>query len=100
MAYKSNLPDYRESPSLEIFKLLYKDCKTVDYHDNYVKSIKLDKKIFKSTNLTKLGLYDLIVITTDHTYVNYKKVVKDSQLVLDTRNATKGISNKGNVVLL
>ena len=100
IAYKSNLPDYRESPSLEIFKLLYKDCKTLDYHDNYVKSMKLNKKIFKSTNLTKLGLYDLIVIATDHDYINYKKIVKDSQLILDTRNATKGILNKNNVILL
>ena len=100
MAYKSNLPDYRESPSLEIFKLLYKDCKMVEYHDNYVKSIELNEKILKSTNLTKLGLYDLIVITTGHSYINYKKIIKNSQLILDTRNATKNIPHKGNVVLL
>ena len=100
MAYKSNLPDYRESPSLEIFKLLHKDCKTVDYHDDFVKNIELNKKSFSSTDLTKLGLYDLIVITTDHSYINYKKILSDSQLILDTRNATKNIVNKGNVVLL
>ena len=100
MAYKSNLPDYRESPSLEIFKLLYKDCKTIEYHDNYVKNIKLNENTFKSTNLTKLGLYDLIIIATGHKYINYRKIVKDSQLILDTRNATKGIKNKGNIVLL
>ena len=100
MAYKKNLPDYRESPSLEIFKLLYNDCKTIEYHDDFVKEIKLSKKKFKSTDLTKLGLYDLIVITTDHSYINYKKILKDSQLVLDTRNATKKLANKGNVVLL
>ncbi len=100
MAYKSNLPDYRESPSLEIFKLLYKDCKTIEYHDNYVKSINLNDQIFKSTNLTKLGLYDLIVIATNHKYINYKKIIKDSQLILDTRNATKGMKNNGNIVLL
>ena len=100
MAYKSNLPDYRESPSLEIFKLLYKDCKTVEFHDNYVKFIQLHKKTFKSTNLTKLGLYDLIVIATDHTYINFRKVIKESQLILDTRNATKNFPNQDNVVLL
>ena len=100
MAYKKNLPDYRESPSLEIFKLLHDDCKTIEYHDDFVKEIKLSKKKFKSTDLTKLGLYDLIVITTDHSYIDYKKVLKDSQLVLDTRNATKKLANKGNVVLL
>ena len=100
MAYKKNLPDYRESPSLEIFKLLHDDCKTIEYHDDFVKEIKLSKKKFKSTDLTKLGLYDLIVITTDHSYIDYKKVLKDSQLILDTRNATKKLANKGNVVLL
>lgn len=100
MAYKSNLPDYRESPSLEIFKLLYNDCKTVEYHDDFVKTIKLDKKTFISTDLTKLGLYDLIVITTNHNYIDYKKIVKESQFVLDTRNATKNVKNKTNVVLL
>ena len=100
MAYKSNLPDYRESPSLEIFKLLYKDCKTVDYHDDFVKTINLNKKTFSSTDLTKLGLYDLIVIATNHSYVNYKKVLKESQLILDTRNATKNLPNNDNVVLL
>ncbi|MAR35013.1 MAG: UDP-N-acetyl-D-glucosamine dehydrogenase [Chloroflexi bacterium] len=100
MAYKSNLPDYRESPSLEIFKLLYNECKMIEYHDDYVESINLEKKTFFSTDLTKLGLYDLIVIATDHSYVNYKKVLKEAQLILDTRNATKKLANKGNVVLL
>ena len=41
------------------------------YGDNFVKSIELDGKTFNSTDLTKLGLYDLIVITTDHSYLNY-----------------------------
>jgi len=100
MAYKSNVPDFRESPSLEIFKLLYNDCKMLEYHDDFVKNITLDRKTFKSTDLTKLGLYDLIVIITAHDYINYRKVVKESQLVLDTRNATKKIANKSNVVLL
>ena len=100
MAYKSNLPDYRESPSLEIFKLLFKDCKTVEYHDNYVKSIIMDNQIIKNTKLTKLSLYDLIVITTAHSYLDYKKIVNDSQLILDTRNATKKYKNSNNIVLL
>ena len=72
----------------------------VEYHDNYVKSIELDGNTFKSTNLTKLGLYDLIVITTAHSYINYRKILKESQLILDTRNATKNFPNKDNVVLL
>ena len=50
--------------------------------------------------LTKLGLYDLIVITTSHKYINYKKIIQESQLILDTRNATKKFPNQKNVILL
>ena len=47
----------------------------------------------KSTPLTNLGQYDCLLIVTDHTEYDYKKIVEESQLVVDTRNATKGISS-------
>ena len=44
--------------------------------------------------------YDLIIIITDHSYINYKKIIKNSQLILDTRNATKNLPNQDNIILL
>jgi UDP-N-acetyl-D-glucosamine dehydrogenase len=96
VAYKKDIDDLRESPALTIIELLQKDGAQVSYHDPYFPVIGKGRKYdlqMKRTELEKLGQYDCIVIVTDHSDYDYKKIVGEAQLVVDTRNATKGIDS-------
>jgi UDP-N-acetyl-D-glucosamine dehydrogenase len=95
IAYKKDVDDQRESPSLKIITLLKQRGAKVDYNDPHVprsaghrdypelnmKSVKLDE--------TTLKKYDAVIITTGHTAYDYDWIVKHSHLVIDTRNAVK-----------
>ncbi|MCP4704338.1 MAG: nucleotide sugar dehydrogenase [candidate division Zixibacteria bacterium] len=103
VTYKKDIIDTRESPALDVIKLLHGEGARIFYNDPQVKEIKLDNLIFKSSRLTKTSLKsaDLVVILTDHSDYNYQKIVDNAQLVFDTRNATRGItSNRKKIVLL
>ena len=94
MAYKKDIDDLRESPALTIIELLQKEGADVCYNDPYFPTVGRGRKYdlqMKSTPLTNLGQYDCVLIVTDHSEYDYKKIVEESQLVVDTRNATKGI---------
>jgi UDP-N-acetyl-D-glucosamine dehydrogenase len=96
MAYKKDIDDLRESPALTIIELLQKEGADVCYNDPYFPTVGRGRKYdlqMKSTPLTNLGQYDCVLIVTDHSDYDYKKIVEESQLVVDTRNATKGISS-------
>ena len=96
VAYKRDIDDLRESPALTIIELLQQEGAKVSYHDPYFPFIGKGRKYdlqMKRTELDKLGQYDCIVIVTDHSDYDYKKIVGDAQLVVDTRNATKGIDS-------
>src|SRR6202044_2729520 len=96
VAYKKDIDDLRESPALTIIELLQKEGAQVSYHDPYFPFIGKGRKYdlqMKRTELEKLGQYDCIVIVTDHSDYDYKKIVGEAQLVVDTRNATKGIDS-------
>jgi UDP-N-acetyl-D-glucosamine dehydrogenase len=96
VAYKKDIDDLRESPALTIIELLQKEGAQVSYHDPYFPFIGKGRKYdlqMKRTELDKLGQYDCIVIVTDHSDYDYKKIVGEAQLVVDTRNATKGIDS-------
>ena len=96
VAYKRDIDDLRESPALTIIELLQHAGAKVSYHDPYFPFIGKGRKYdlqMKRTELDKLGQYDCIVIVTDHSDYDYKKIVGDAQLVVDTRNATKGIDS-------
>ncbi len=92
VAYKSNIDDYRESPSLEIMRLLQKKGSQVDYHDPYVPKFKLDGADLSSVTLENLSEYDCTVILTNHSCFDIKSIVEASKMVVDTRNATKSFS--------
>jgi len=84
----------RESPALTIIELLQKDGAQVSYHDPYFPFIGKGRKYdlqMKRTELEKLGQYDCVLIVTDHSDYDYRRIVEEAQLVVDTRNATKGI---------
>ena len=96
VAYKKDIDDLRESPALTIIELLQKEGAQVSYHDPYFPFIGKGRKYdlqMKRTELQQLGQYDCIVIVTDHSDYDYQKIVGEAQLVVDTRNATKGIES-------
>ena len=96
VAYKKDIDDLRESPALTIIELLQHEGAQVSYHDPYFPFIGKGRKYdlqMKRTELDQLGQYDCIVIVTDHSDYDYKKIVNQAQLVVDTRNATKGIDS-------
>jgi nucleotide sugar dehydrogenase len=102
VAYKKDVQDLRESPVFEIIEILRHHGANVSYYDPYfpyfkidgidMKCVKLDRKTLKS--------FDCVVIVTDHTNVDYTFIAKHSGLVIDTRNALKGVKGRKNIVLL
>lgn len=99
LAYKKNVDDIRESPSLKLIELLQERGAKVDYNDDYVKAIpELRKYKFnkKSVKLTKDNLkkYDVVLISTDHSYYDPEFILKHSNLIVDTRNLLKDFKNE------
>jgi len=92
VAYKSDVSDARESPALDVIRLLRERGGKVAYNDPYVPQM----EGLKSIRLTRSYLRnaDCVVITTAHTDYDYKQIVKNARLVIDSRNATKGIESK------
>jgi UDP-N-acetyl-D-glucosamine dehydrogenase len=92
-AYKGNVSDVRESPALDVMKLLRAKGAEIAYHDPHVPELELDGVVIKSLDLTDelVASQDLVVIVTDHAAVDTARVVARAQRVFDTRNATKGI---------
>jgi UDP-N-acetyl-D-glucosamine dehydrogenase len=96
MAYKKDIDDLRESPSLTVIELLRAEGADVKYNDPYFPTVGRGRHYnlnMTSTPLENLGQYDCVMILTDHSDYDYKKIVDESQLVVDTRNATKGIKS-------
>jgi len=103
VAYKRDIKDVRESPALDVVKLLENGGAKVSYNDPHVPSIRMDKSVMKSIGLTQdlLKSADCVVILTDHTAYDYDWIVNNSQLIMDTRNATKNVKqNQKRIVKL
>lgn len=96
MSYKKDIDDLRESPSLTIIELLRQEGAEVVYNDPYHPTVGRGRHYnlnMTSTPLENLGQYDCVLIVTDHSDYDYQRIVNESQLVVDSRNATKGISS-------
>ena len=96
VAYKKDIDDLRESPALTIIELLQKEGATVSYNDPFFPFVGRGRKYdlqMKCAPLDNLGQYDCILIVTDHSDYDYKKIVSDANLVVDSRNATRGIKS-------
>ncbi|NLI98657.1 nucleotide sugar dehydrogenase [bacterium] len=96
LAYKKNVDDMRESPSLRLIEILTDKGAKVDYHDPYIPKMPPTRKYkFDMTSVAltpkNIARYDVVLIATDHDNVNYAKVVKYAKLIVDTRNATSAI---------
>lgn len=103
-AYKKNVDDMRESPSLKLIELLRDKGAMVDYNDPYVPKLPPTRKYnydMESVDLTKENLesYDLILLATNHDDYDYNFIFENSKLILDTRNAFKvNGTNEGKLV--
>jgi UDP-N-acetyl-D-glucosamine dehydrogenase len=96
VAYKKDIDDLRESPALTIIETLQKEGADVKYNDPFFAFVGRGRHYdlqMKNTPLDNLGQYDCVLIVTDHSDYDYKKIVQEAQLVVDTRNATKGIKS-------
>jgi UDP-N-acetyl-D-glucosamine dehydrogenase len=101
VAYKRDVEDTRESPSLKLVQLLREKGANVSYNDPYVPKIKISNETLASAELTEkqLSSADCVVIATDHTCYDYKYIAQKSSFVFDTRGVTRKLRNK-NIVRL
>jgi UDP-N-acetyl-D-glucosamine dehydrogenase len=96
LAYKRDIDDLRESPSLTIIELLRKRGAVVAYNDPYFPTVGRGRKYDLNmicAPLDHLEQYDAVVIVTDHSSYDYAQIVEQARLVIDTRNATRGIDS-------
>jgi len=95
VAYKKNIDDIRESPALDVIRLLEDRGATVVYHDPFIASFREDEheRVGVPLSTAELERADAVVIVTDHTAIDYQLIVDAAAMVVDTRNATKGVRN-------
>jgi UDP-N-acetyl-D-glucosamine dehydrogenase len=105
IAYKKDIDDLRESPSLRIIELLKDNGAHVDYHDPYFPRLHRMRKYDFGMEAVEptagaLASYDAVVIVTDHSSYDYAAIVRNSRLVVDTRNATKEVKEHRDRIVL
>ena len=91
VAYKRDIEDIRESPSLDVILLLQRLGAVVTYSDPHVPTLHLDGLSLEASPEDAAAAADCVVIVTDHSAFDYKALVEQSRLIVDTRNALKGI---------
>ena len=93
VTYKKDISDSRESPALEVIKILVALGANVTYSDPFVPSLSVEGRNLKAAELRGdvLGSCDMAIIITNHTDFDYSAIVRDAPLVFDTRNATDGL---------
>ncbi len=91
VSYKKNIDDVRESPALDIMLLLARRGAHLSYSDPHVPSLKLEDRELKTSPISEAGGADCVVIVTDHSVFDYAELVRNSALLVDTRNALKSI---------
>lgn len=103
VAYKRDLDDCRESPALKVIELLEREGAIVDYHDPFVLHCTgADGKPRSSVMLTtpRLAGADCALILCNHSTIDWERVVRTAPLVVDTRNATRDVADRGDKVIL
>jgi len=95
VTYKKDVKDLRKSPSIRLIELLEKQTK-VDYYDPIIPFLKYDGLDMQSIDLTpaKVKSYDVVVVSVDHSAVNYELIFKNAKLIFDVRNVYKGRIDK------
>ncbi|KNF09645.1 UDP-N-acetyl-D-mannosamine dehydrogenase WecC [Gottschalkia purinilytica] len=95
VAYKQDIDDLRESPALKVIENLERQGAIVEYYDPYIPEFKYKGKEYNSIELKEenLRLADISIITTMHTCFDYQFIVDNSNILFDTKNATKEVKN-------
>jgi UDP-N-acetyl-D-glucosamine dehydrogenase len=95
LAYKKDIDDLRESPSLTVIELLQQEGASVSYNDPFFPKVGRGRKYdlqMTSVPLEQIENFDCVLIVTDHSSYDYADIVRRAKLVVDTRNATQGIT--------
>mgnify|MGYP005840417385 CR=1 FL=1 len=102
VAYKKDIDDLRESPALDLMRLLIAKDAFIDYYDPYIKNLNLDGKSFSSIDKMQIqsNKYNLGVIVTNHSCFDYQYFADNIQIIMDCRNAMKNIKGKAHIVKL
>lgn len=93
VAYKKNVSDCRESPALDVMRMLIDKGAELSYNDPLVPTLRMGRNVLKSVEVSSANLQsqDCVIILTDHSAYDFKKIVASAKLVIDTRNATKDL---------
>lgn len=103
VAYKQDIDDYRESPAIDVINILKASGAETDFYDPFIKAFKSDGKFYSGLDNIDpevIAGYDLVMITTAHTTVDYEMVQKNAKAIFDTKNAMKGIADRTNIEVL
>ena len=102
VAYKPDVADTRESPAIDLLELLRDEGAQIAYHDAHVPVLHEDGLDLRSVDLNeqRLRSVDCVVIVTPHSGIDWRSLVDNSDLVVDTRNATKGLESPRHIVKL
>jgi UDP-N-acetyl-D-glucosamine dehydrogenase len=94
IAYKRNIDDVRESPALDVMHLLASRGAIVTFTDPYVPSVRLESgELYSTAANAAVTKADCVVIITDHASFDYPELVERAHLIVDTRNALKGVKS-------
>lgn len=103
IAYKQDIDDYRESPAIKVINELNKVGADVEFYDPWISEYSqkgIQKEGLKQINAERISSYDLIMITTAHTNVDYEMVQKNAKVIFDTKNVMKNLENRDNIEVL
>jgi UDP-N-acetyl-D-glucosamine dehydrogenase len=94
VAYKKDIDDVRESPALDIMLLLKRRGARLTFSDPHVPALQLDGEKLTSIDVGAVAVADCTVVVTDHSAFNYRAIAEQARLIVDTRNALKGITSE------
>ena len=103
MAYKQDIDDYRESPAIRVINELKKEMAIVDFYDPRISWYQEQgEKVMGLERLSPLivGSYDLVIITTAHTDLDYGMIQTNAKMIFDTKNVMKDIQIRNNIEVL
>lgn len=103
VAYKQDIDDYRESPALKVIDELKKNQAQVDFYDPYIKRYRRNGQFYDglaSIDEQTVAGYDLVMITTSHTNVDYEMIQRSAAAIFDTKNVMQDIKNRENIEVL
>ena len=99
MTFKKDIGDVRNSPSVRVAELLIQRGVELSYHDNYAAEIMLNGETYSNVNLDDaiLKQYDAVILLVDHSYYDLQSIIKNSSLIVDTRNVAGTLGPHPNV---